>query len=62
MMIKDKIDERYFSVKELVERGIGSAATIGRLIRSGKLRSYKLGGSRKIAESDLAAYLNSCRE
>lgn len=56
-----KIDGRYFSIKELVEKGLGSKAKLDRLIASGKLPSYKFGRSRKISETDLNNYLKSCR-
>ena len=49
--------ERYFSVREIVETGLCSEATLKRRMKEGKLKSYKLGRSRKIAESDLNAFL-----
>lgn len=45
--------ERYYSVRELAEKGLASESTLKRMIKSGKLQSYKFGRSRKIAESDL---------
>lgn len=52
-----QIDERYFSVNDLVEKGIGSKATIFRFVKSGALKSYKFGRSLLIAESDLIAFM-----
>ncbi|HHF1127672.1 TPA: helix-turn-helix domain-containing protein [Haemophilus influenzae] len=53
--------ERYFSIKEIVQMGICSEATVKRWIASGKLKSYKFGRSRKIAESDLNEFIKTCR-
>lgn len=53
------LENKYFTVQQLVEKGLGSKATIHRLISSGKLRSFKLGRSRKIAESAVEEYLNA---
>ncbi|HHF1113699.1 helix-turn-helix domain-containing protein [Haemophilus influenzae] len=41
--------------------GICSEATVKRWIASGKLKSYKFGRSRKIAESDLNEFIKTCR-
>ena len=54
--------ERYFSIKEIVQTGICSEATVKRWISSGKLKSYKFGRARKIAESDLNEYIKTCRQ
>ncbi|HDR1116875.1 TPA: helix-turn-helix domain-containing protein [Pasteurella multocida] len=56
------IDNKYFSIQELVQRGLGSEAKIKRLVASGKIKSFKIGRSRKIAESDLKEYIISCRK
>lgn len=56
------MEERYFSIKEIVETGLCSEATLKRRMKEGKLKSYKLGRSRKIAESDLKEYLKTCRQ
>lgn len=53
--------ERYFSIKEIAQTGICSEATVKRWIASGKLKSYKFGRSRKIAESDLNEFIKTCR-
>ncbi len=52
-----EIDEKYFSISDLVKKGIGSKSKIQRLIHSGKLRSWKFGRSRLIAESDLINFM-----
>lgn len=52
--------EKYYSVKELIEYGLGSESTIFRLIRSNKLKSCKFGRSRKVPESALEDYISSC--
>ncbi len=54
--------DRYFSIKEIAETGLCSEPTIKRWIASGKLKSYKFGRSRKVAESDLNAYLAICKQ
>ena len=54
--------ERYFSIKEIVQTGSCSEATVKRWIARGKLKSYKFGRSRKIAESDLNEYIKTCRQ
>ncbi len=56
------IDNKYFSIQELVQRGLGSEAKIKRLFASGKIKSLKIGRSRKIAESDLKEYIISCQK
>ncbi|BDE03022.1 helix-turn-helix domain-containing protein [Pasteurella multocida] len=56
------IDNKYFSIQELVQRGLGSEAKIKRLVASGKIKSLKIGRSRKIAESDLKEYIISCQK
>ncbi|ODS44890.1 transcriptional regulator [Pasteurella multocida] len=56
------IDNKYFSIQELVQRGLGSEAKIKRLLASGKIKSLKIGRSRKIAESDLKEYIISCQK
>ncbi len=56
------IDNKYFSIQELVQRGLGSEAKIKRLVASGKIKSLKIGRSRKIAESDLKEYIISCHK
>lgn len=53
------LENKYFTVQQLVKKGLGSKAKIHRLISSGKLRSFKLGRSRKIAESAVEEYLNA---
>ena len=51
-----------FQLKEIAETGLCSEPTIKRWIASGKLKSYKFGRSRKVAESDLNAYLAICKQ
>ncbi|MFC0992328.1 helix-turn-helix domain-containing protein [Pasteurella multocida] len=55
------IDVKYFSIQELAMRGIGSESKIKRLVSSGKIKSFKIGRYRKIAESDLNEYIKSCQ-
>ncbi|HHT7855887.1 helix-turn-helix domain-containing protein [Pasteurella multocida] len=55
------IDAKYFSIQELARRGLGSESKIKKLVASGKIKSFKIGRSRKIAESDLNEYIKSCR-
>ncbi|WP_052121878.1 helix-turn-helix domain-containing protein [Gallibacterium anatis] len=52
-----QLDERYFSISDLVKKGIGSKSTIQRFIKTGKLKSYKFGCSVLIAESDLLEFM-----
>ncbi|EJZ80451.1 TPA: helix-turn-helix domain-containing protein [Pasteurella multocida] len=56
------IDMKYFSIQELAQRGLGSESKIKRLVASGKIKSLKIGRSRKIAESDLNEYIKSCQK
>lgn len=52
------IDERYFSINELVGRGIASKSTLHRWISSGKLKSCKFGRSRRIPEGELIKFID----
>ncbi|HDR1856410.1 TPA: helix-turn-helix domain-containing protein [Pasteurella multocida] len=56
------IDTKYFSTQELAQRGLGSESKIKRLVASGKIKSLKIGRSRKIAESDLNEHIKSCQK
>ncbi|WP_424411176.1 helix-turn-helix domain-containing protein [Pasteurella sp. PK-2025] len=56
------IDGRYFSIQELSKKGLGSVSKLKRLVADGKIKSFKIGRSRKIAESDLVEYINSCQK
>ncbi|WP_443090352.1 helix-turn-helix domain-containing protein [Basfia succiniciproducens] len=51
------IEEHYYSIKELVEKGLGSKATLHRMIKNGRLKKVKFGRSTRIAESEIARYL-----
>ncbi|HDR1285888.1 TPA: helix-turn-helix domain-containing protein [Pasteurella multocida] len=44
------------------QRGLGSESKIKRLVASGKIKSLKIGRSRKIAESDLNEHIKSCQK
>ena len=54
-----EINEKYLSPNDLIQKGIASKATIHRWIKNGKLKSYKFGRSRLIAESDLLAFMTA---
>lgn len=60
--MENMIDTKYFSINDLVEKGMGSKAKIKRMISSGKLPSYKFGRSRLISEIDLVNYIKSCQK
>lgn len=51
------IEEHYYSIKELIEKGLGSKATLHRMIKDGRLKKVKFGRSTKIAESEISRYL-----
>lgn len=54
--------EQLLTVNQVCARLQMSRASIYRLIGANRLRSIKLGRSRRIALSDLTAYLDSIRE
>ncbi|AZI13434.1 helix-turn-helix transcriptional regulator [Avibacterium paragallinarum] len=51
--------EKYYTTKELIERGIGSRSTVDRLVRAGKLKRVKIGTASRYPESSVKAYLAS---
>lgn len=55
------LESKFYSIKELVSRGLGSESKIKRLVSSGKIKSFKVGRSRLIAESDVNKYIISCQ-
>ncbi|MEE6028426.1 helix-turn-helix transcriptional regulator [Avibacterium paragallinarum] len=54
--------EKYYTTKELTERGIGSRSTVDRLVRAGKLKRVKIGTASRYPESSVKAYLASLSE
>ncbi|KAA6209763.1 helix-turn-helix transcriptional regulator [Avibacterium paragallinarum] len=54
--------EKYYTTKELIERGIGSRSTVDRLVRAGKLKRVKIGTASRYPESSVKAYLASLSE
>lgn len=52
---------KMYSVRETAEILSVSEATIRRIINSGRLRALKVRSQLRIDESDLTAYLRSCR-
>jgi len=48
---------RLLTLDEVAEQLSVSRSTVSRFIRSGALRSIRLGGNRRIAEEDLLAFL-----
>lgn len=51
--------EKFYTQKELTERGIGSRSTVDRLVRAGKLKRVKFGTCSRYPESSVKAYLAS---
>lgn len=49
--------ETYYTIKEVAEKFGVTVQTIHRFTRSGELRTIKFGGSTRIAESDLKAFI-----
>jgi len=59
-----KVDETYYTLDEVAERLKVSRRSIGRLIESGALPAIRLsaqGGSVRITETDLQAFLEARR-
>lgn len=53
---------KVYTVKEVAELLRVSQMTISRYIKSGKLKSSKLGRMHRIVESDLKAFLENCKK
>ena len=53
---------RIYTVKEVAELLQVSKMTVSRYIKSGRLKSSKLGRMHRIIESDLKAFLNDCKK
>lgn len=53
---------KVYTVKEVAELLRVSQMTISRYIKSGKLKSSKLGRMHRIVESDLKAFLDDCKK
>src|SRR5689334_18637384 len=52
---------RAYSVRQVAERLDLSVSRVWELIRGGELRSFKVGGSRRVDPSDLAEFLQAQR-
>lgn len=50
--------QKYYSIKELTDLGIGSRSTIDRLVKAGKLTRIKLGSSTRFSAEDVQKYLS----
>lgn len=50
--------QKYYSIKELTDLGIGSRSTIDRLVKDGKLTRIKLGSSTRFSAEDVQKYLS----
>ena len=58
----DMEELRIYTVKEVAELLQVSKMTVSRYIKSGRLKSSKLGRMHRIIESDLKAFLNDCKK
>lgn len=49
---------RFYTLTEVAEMSKRSSRSIGRDLKSGKLQAHKVGGSWRVSEEALAAYIN----
>ena len=55
------MNERYMTAKTLAEMLQLSEEQVYRLAAAGTIPSYKIGGARRFRESDIEAWLQSCK-
>jgi excisionase family DNA binding protein len=58
-----RVDTRpFYTTRTLAERLKVTDRTVRSMLASGKIASFKIEGSRRIAPADVDAYLDGCRE
>jgi excisionase family DNA binding protein len=59
--LERRLDPRAYTVRQVAERLSLSVTRVRELIRAGELRSFKVGGSRRVDPGDLALFLDERR-